>query len=181
MTDRSGDSGMLELASWVVSALSEQGQTVAMAESLTGGLLTAAVVEVPGASMVLKGGVVAYDTLIKHDVLGVDDELLRQCGPVDPRVAAQLARGVRGLLGADWGVSATGVAGPGPHDGIPAGRAYIAVAGPGKAETVRKLSLEGGRAMVRAGCVRRALELLAFALGAPGGEEAAEQAGTTGR
>jgi nicotinamide-nucleotide amidase len=170
-----------ELASWLVSALGEHGQTVAMAESLTGGLLTAALVEVPGASVVLKGGVVAYATELKHQVLGVDEGLLAAQGPVDPQVAAQMARGVRDLMGADWGVATTGVAGPGPQDGVPPGRAFIGVAGPDAPGSADEVNLNGDRAEIRAECVRRALELLAFALGAAGVPVVQEQAGSGDR
>lgn len=113
-----------------VSALRERGQTVAVAESLTGGMVCAALVEVPGASAVVRGGVVAYATDLKHRLLEVDGDLLARTGPVHADVAAQMALGVREVLGADWGVATTGVAGPGAADGAPAGRVYLAVAGP---------------------------------------------------
>lgn len=114
----------------VVSALSEGGQTVAVAESLTGGLVVAALVEGPGASVAVRGGVVAYATELKHRLLDVDGDLLARRGPVDPQVAAQMALGVRERLGADWGIATTGVAGPEPQDGVQPGRVYVAVAGP---------------------------------------------------
>ncbi len=144
-------------ATQLVSALSEHGWTVAVAESLTGGLVTSTLVEVPGVSAVLRGGVVSYATELKHQLLGVDDALLRSNGPVDPDVALQMAQGVRARLGADWGL-ATGVAGPGPQDGVPAGRVYLAVAGPqvsaglaGSPEfaLVERLDLSGSRAEIR--------------------------------
>jgi nicotinamide-nucleotide amidase len=118
------------MAARLVFALSEHGQTVAVAESLTGGMLCSALVDVPGASAVVRGGVVSYATDLKHRLLGVDAGLLAANGPVDPDVAAQMAHGVRERLGADWGVATTGVAGPDPQDGIPAGTVYVAVAGP---------------------------------------------------
>ena len=114
----------------VVSALRERGQTVAVAESLTGGLICAALVDVPGASAALRGAVVAYATELKHRLLDVDAGLLARNGPVDPDVAAQMALGVRERLGADWGLATTGVAGPDPQDGVLPGRVYLAVAGP---------------------------------------------------
>jgi len=118
------------IATDVISALRERGQTVAVAESLTGGLICAALVEVPGASAAVRGGVVAYATELKHRLLDVDAGLLARNGPVDPDVAAQMALGVRERLGADWGVASTGVAGPDPQDGVAPGRVYLAVAGP---------------------------------------------------
>ena len=118
------------IADELVSALRERGQTVAVAESLTGGLICATVVEVPGASAVLRGGVVAYATELKHRLLDVDAGLLARNGPVDPDVAAQMALGVRERLGADWGLASTGVAGPDAQGDAPVGRVYLAVAGP---------------------------------------------------
>jgi nicotinamide-nucleotide amidase len=118
------------IAADLVSALSERGQTVAVAESLTGGLVCATLVDVPGASAVVRGAVVAYATELKHRLLDVDGDLLARNGPVDPLVAEQMALGVRERLGADWGLSTTGVAGPDPQDGAPPGRVYIALAGP---------------------------------------------------
>jgi nicotinamide-nucleotide amidase len=117
-------------AAEAVFALSERGQTVAVAESLTGGMVCAALIDVPGASAAVRGAVVAYATELKHRLLDVDGDLLARNGPVDPDVAAQMALGVRERLGADWGLATTGVAGPEPQDGVPPGRVYLAIAGP---------------------------------------------------
>jgi nicotinamide-nucleotide amidase len=114
----------------LISALRERGQTVAVAESLTGGLICAALIEVSGASAAVRGGVVAYATELKHRLLDVDAGLLARNGPVDPDVAAQMALGVRERLGADWGLATTGVAGPDPQDGVEPGRVYVGIAGP---------------------------------------------------
>lgn len=147
-------------------ALVRAGATVALAESLTGGAVAAALTSVPGASAVVLGGVVAYATPVKADVLGVDADLLARRGAVDPDVARQMAVGVRRLLGATYGVATTGAAGPDPAAGgteapdVPAGTAYIAVAGPHGTE-VLPLRLGGERAQVRAAVVDAALELLA--------------------
>jgi nicotinamide-nucleotide amidase len=148
-----------ELAVRVVARLTERGQTLAVAESLTGGLLAAAVVDVPGASAVLRGGVVAYATDLKHDLLGVDADLLAREGAVHPEVAAQMATGVRTRLGATWGLATTGVAGPEPQDGRAPGTVHVAVAGPDGVRTA-DLSLPGARAHVRAATVDAALTLL---------------------
>lgn len=118
------------IAADLIYALSERGQTVAVAESLTGGMVCAALVEVPGASTAVRGAVVAYATELKHRLLDVDAGLLARNGPVDPDVAAQMALGVRERLGADWGLATTGVAGPDSQDGVAPGRVYLAVAGP---------------------------------------------------
>ena len=167
-------------AARIVSALSEQGRTLAIAESLTGGLVASSLVAVAGASAVLPGAVVAYATVLKKDILGVDGDLLSAKGPVDPDVAAQMAVGVRRLMGADYGLATTGVAGPGPADGAPAGRVFVAVAGPGLKVvepatdqdfyrsvdngriTVRglRLDLPGDRAAIRLGSTAQVLELL---------------------
>ena len=99
--------------------------TVATAESLTGGALAAAVVDVPGASACFEGAVVSYSNRVKTEVLGVPARLLAERGSVDPDVAVAMAEGVRRRLGTDWAVSTTGAAGPGPHDGKPVGTVYL--------------------------------------------------------
>jgi nicotinamide-nucleotide amidase len=105
--------------------------TVATAESLTGGALAAAVVDVPGASACFEGAVVSYSNRVKTEVLGVPARLLAERGSVDPDVAVAMAEGARRRLGTDWAVSTTGAAGPEPHDGKPVGTVYLGVAGPG--------------------------------------------------
>lgn len=150
----------------VIAALRERGETVAVAESLTGGLVCGALTEVPGASLAVRGGIVSYATDLKADLLGVDADLLAAGGPVQAEVAAQMAAGVAGACGADWGVATTGVAGPGPADGHPAGTVYVAVAGPGvrQARQVAGLVERGAagasRAEIRAATVAGALDLL---------------------
>ncbi|KUJ68566.1 damage-inducible protein CinA [Streptomyces albus subsp. albus] len=140
--------------------LAGRGQTVAVAESLTGGLVAAELTAVPGASRSFRGSVTAYATELKRELLGVDAALLDRRGAVDAEVAGQMARGVRRVLGADWGVATTGVAGPTEQDGKPVGTVYVAVRGPGDAGSVAELRLDGDRAGIRAGSARAALELL---------------------
>ncbi|SNC61438.1 nicotinamide-nucleotide amidase [Kytococcus aerolatus] len=147
-------------AARVVAVLTARGETVAVAESLTGGLVAASLTAVPGASVVVRGGVVAYATEVKASVLGVDPARLERTGPVDAEVAREMARGVARLLGADWGLATTGVAGPGPADGHPAGTVHVAVARRGRAGredrwelTDRVLRLDGDREAVREGTV----------------------------
>jgi nicotinamide-nucleotide amidase len=149
----------------LVRRLIERGETVAAAESLTGGLLTATLVTVPGVSAVLRGGLVVYATDLKHALAGVDATLLRERGPVDPDVALALARGARERCGADWGLATTGVAGPGPQDGVPAGTVYVALAGPDGQAEVRELRVDGERQQVRDQAVMAALDLLRGAVG----------------
>lgn len=160
-------------AATVVEALRRAGRTVAVAESLTGGLLAATLVDVPGASRVLRGAVVAYATDLKHELLGVDADLLRRCGAVDGEVAEQMAGGVRRRLGADYGVATTGVAGPDAQGGHAPGTVYVAVAGPEadpRGPLQRRLHLPGDRAQVRRGAVRAALAALQERLDARAGE-----------
>jgi nicotinamide-nucleotide amidase len=150
----------------VVAALVDQGITVATAESLTGGLLCATLVDVPGASAVVRGGVVAYATELKATLLGVDDGALARTGPVDGLVAEQMARGARARTGADLGVSTTGVAGPGPADGFEAGTVFVGVAAdwiPGGTRHER-LALTGDRAAIRRASVDAALNQVRLAL-----------------
>jgi nicotinamide-nucleotide amidase len=143
---------------------------VAVAESLTGGLVSAALTDVAGASVVVRGGVLAYATGLKAQVLGVDEALLARVGAVDADVAEQMAQGVRSLMGATYGLATTGVAGPDRAEGKSVGTVYVAVAGPGAA-TVKALSLSGDRTDVRAQSVLAVLALLAVELGAQFGEE----------
>jgi nicotinamide-nucleotide amidase len=112
-------------------SLAGRQQTVAVAESLTGGLLAAALTSTAGASATFRGGVVAYATDLKARLVGVPESLLAEQGPVAAQVALELARGVRDRLSASWGVGVTGVAGPQPQDGKPVGTVFLAVVGPG--------------------------------------------------
>jgi nicotinamide-nucleotide amidase len=152
-----------QLARLAVQLLTASGRTVAVAESLTGGLVSGALTSVAGASVVLRGGVVAYATDLKEALLGVPADLLARQGPVDPDVAAAMAAGVRRMLGATFGIATTGVAGPGPADGKPEGTVFIAVAGPAGGGS-RGLQLRGDRRQIREETVRQALSLLVNAL-----------------
>lgn len=153
----------------LVARLTAAGQTVAVAESLTGGLVAGALTEVVGASVVVRGGVLAYATDLKARVLGVDEVLLAQVGAVDADVAEQMAAGVRSLMGATFGLATTGVAGPDQADGKPVGTVYVAVAGPDSSR-VKALCLSGDRGQVRARSVLAVLELLAEELDARSGK-----------
>lgn len=146
-------------AAAAVHALVDRQQTLSVAESLTGGLLAATIVEIAGVSAVFRGGLVVYATDLKHTLAGVPRRLLDERGPVDPDVAVALAEGVRARCGTDWGLATTGVAGPEPQDGKPVGLVYVAVAGPAGA-TAQELNLPGSRADVRTASVTCALSLL---------------------
>ncbi|MFR9800299.1 CinA family protein [Streptomyces sp. MS06] len=158
---------MSSAAADVVRLLRVRGETVAVAESLTGGLVAAEITSVPGASRVFRGSVTAYATDLKHRLLGVDASLLAACGAVDAEVAALMASGVRERLGADWGIATTGVAGPEPQDGQPVGTVFVALdgpSGPGRGSArggkVQLLRLNGDRAEIRMESVRSVLALL---------------------
>lgn len=149
--------------------------TVATAESLTGGLLCGALTDVPGASAVVRGAVVAYATDVKESVLGVDAALLaRPGGAVQGEVAAQMAVGVCRVLGSEVGVATTGVAGPEPQDDQPVGTVFVAVA-VGHLVEVSQLALAGTRAEIRAATVTAALARLVGQL------SVAEDRGAAGR
>jgi len=154
----------------LVSRLTAAGETVAVAESLTGGLVTAALTDVAGASAVVRGGVLAYATDLKAQVLGVDDVLLARVGSVDAEVAEQMASGVRSLMSATYGLATTGVAGPDSGDGKPVGMVYVAVVGP-VTSRVKALGLSGDRADIRAQSVLAVLTLLTEELDAQAREE----------
>ena len=156
---------MTETAELVVRRLGVRGQRLAVAESLTGGLLAATIVDVPGASRVFRGGFVVYATDLKATLAGVPADLLAARGPVDPEVAAALARGARERCAADWGLSTTGVAGPDQQGGVAVGTVYLGIAGPDGRADVRRLGLSGDRATIRRDCVTAALHLLADTLG----------------
>ncbi|MFD8152893.1 MULTISPECIES: CinA family protein [unclassified Streptomyces] len=158
---------MSSTATDVVRLLTVKGGTLAVAESLTGGLVAAEITSVPGASKVFRGSVTAYATDLKHRMLGVDATLLAAQGAVDPQVAAQMAAGVRAALGADWGIATTGVAGPEPQDGRPVGTVFVAVDGPfgpdsgsARGGKVEGLRLNGDREEIRRESVRSVLALL---------------------
>ena len=148
-----------ELAAEVLRLLTQGGQTVATAESLTGGLVAAALTDVPGASTAFRGGIVAYATELKSRLLGVDPVMLSAHGPVYPPVAAAMAEGVRKRLAATVGVATTGVAGPDPQDGHPPGTVHIAVS-LADDTIVRTIALQGNRDQVRRLTVERVLGLL---------------------
>lgn len=172
----------------IIQSLGHRGLTLATAESLTAGGLSSRIAEVPGTSVALLGGVVAYSSAVKRNVLDVDAELLSDRGAVDPDVAAAMARGVAFCTGADIGIATTGVAGPEPHEGKDVGTVYLGLAcrkseaerlglrlpdgcepasaglGPETAETWISgsllLDLTGDRAEIRAASVEGALKLV---------------------
>ncbi len=164
MSEHAVPSTEADAASYVIAELTRRGQTLAVAESLTGGLLAGELISVPGASAVVNGGVVAYNTAIKHSLLGIDATLLAQRGAVDATVAQQMAEKVRAVCAvqgrdATYGLATTGVAGPEPQDGNAPGTVYVALASR-SGTSVERLQLDGDRAGVRAATVYSALSLL---------------------
>jgi nicotinamide-nucleotide amidase len=147
----------------VVELLKERGQTVATAESLTAGLVAAALTTVPGASAVVRGGLVVYATPLKTSLARVPAELIARFGAVHADVASALASGARTACGADWGIGLTGVAGPDPQNGVAPGRVYLAIAQL-DAVTPYVLDLTGDRHAIRAASVVAAIDALYVAL-----------------
>jgi nicotinamide-nucleotide amidase len=151
------------LAERVVTRLKEVDRTIAVAESLTGGAVTGRITDVPGAAAVLRGGIVAYATDLKAQLLGVAPALLAAEGAVHPAVARQMAHGARLRLGADLGAATTGVAGPSWQDGRPPGTVHVAVAWDG-GSSVRSTLLAGPRSAVRQAATGLVLALVIGAL-----------------
>ena len=162
----------------LVAQLTRRGLTLACAESLTAGTVSAGIADVPGASAVLRGSAVTYATSAKTDVLGVEPALLAERGAVDADVALAMATGAARLFGADIAVATTGVAGPSEQDGQPVGAVFVALVGAPDAAVpawrecprarcgchdgrlVRALHLDGGRARIRQEATRAAWSLV---------------------
>jgi PncC family amidohydrolase len=148
------------LAAEVHLALLAEGLTVASAESLTGGALGNLLSMTPGASATYRGGVVSYATDLKQTLLGVTAEVIESYGVVSAECSVQMAVGVRRLVGSDWALSTTGVAGPLLQEGKPAGTVFVGVAGPEGCRSVA-LHLGSDRRAIRAQTCREALAALA--------------------
>ncbi len=148
------------VAASCLDRLRHAGQTLATAESLTAGLVSATLASVPGASDVLRGGLAAYASDVKTSVLGVDAQLVALHGVVSEECARAMAVRAALLFESTWAVSTTGVAGPDRQEGKPPGTVYVAVAGPGVAR-VRALALAGTRDEIRRATVLDVLTLLA--------------------
>lgn len=145
-----------ELAQAVIAALKERQMTVAACESLTGGLICATLVDVPGASAVVRGGFVTYQTDTKTLLAGVPAELIAGHGVVSAEVARAMAEGTRIRLGVDVAVSATGMASPGGPEEPPAGTVFVGLASANGVKAI-PLQLEGDRQEVRRRTVEQAL------------------------
>lgn len=147
------------LAPQVVRQFTEKGMTLGTAESLTSGLIAATVADVSGASAVLMGGVVSYDPRVKHEVLGVSQEVIDTVGVVSEACALQMADGARKLLKVDVALSATGVAGPtGGTAENPVGTVWLGVS-TAEGTIARRFQFDGDRQSVRRQTVETALRL----------------------
>jgi nicotinamide-nucleotide amidase len=151
-----------DITATLIAELTARHLTIAVAESLTGGLLTAELIRIPGASAVVNGGIIAYNTDLKRTLLGVDSGILNVHGAVHPDVAKQMAVGARtrlavGGVRADVAVSTTGVAGPTQQDGQQPGTVYIGLS-KGSGSWAIPLTLDGDRSEIRSQTVARAVE-----------------------
>jgi nicotinamide-nucleotide amidase len=155
-----------DIAREVIETATTRGFSLSAAESLTGGMVSSALVDIPGASAVFKGSLVAYDVAVKQELLGVDPAELAARGAVSAEVATQMAENARERFRSDFAVSTTGVAGPDPDPvtGQEPGVAFIAVAGGNLGTMVRQLALEGDRDQIRLACTRAALLALVDAV-----------------
>jgi nicotinamide-nucleotide amidase len=139
----------------IIEKLKARGETLAVAESLTGGGLGHALTQVPGASEVFIGGVIAYTSDVKINILGVQSATIDQRTVVSEEVALEMAQGAMEKLGATWAIATTGIAGPGDYMGIREGTVWIAICGP-ICQTLH-LTLDSGRDGVRQGAISSAL------------------------
>jgi len=146
------------LAGDVLGLLQARAETLACAESLTGGMLAQQITAVPGASAAFVGAVVSYATAIKTGVLGVPPAVVATHGVVSAPCAQAMAVGARALLGSTWAMATTGVAGPTEQEGQPVGTVFVAVDGPHP--VVRRLRLAGDRERIRELTCQAALLLL---------------------
>lgn len=153
------------LARRVLGSLARRGESLATAESLTGGLLAARLTDVPGASRSFVGGVVSYATRVKVSALDVPADLVEEHGVISEECAVAMARGVRARFGATWAMATTGVAGPDTQEARPVGTVWVAVAGPDRVETC-ELALHGDRSAIREATCDAALAVLDDILGA---------------
>ena len=131
----------------ILTILRQRGESICVAESLTGGGLAEALTSIPGSSEVFKGSITAYQSQIKISLLKIPAELISEFGVVSEEVAAAMAGGAKDLMDSTWSISTTGVAGPGPSDGVAAGTVWVAIDGP--ISQTLQLELSGTREIVR--------------------------------
>jgi nicotinamide-nucleotide amidase len=148
----------------IIETLTSRGQTLAVAESLTGGGLGFALTQVPGASAVFLGGIISYTTEVKVRELGVGQSIIDQYKVVSEEVAIEMAEGAKNKFATTWAISTTGVAGPGDYQGVREGTVWIAIRGPINQSLT--LTLDGGRDGVRQGAISSAIGTFARILSA---------------
>ena len=143
----------------ILETLISRGESISVAESLTGGGLAQALTSLPGSSQIFRGSVTAYQAQVKNSVLEVPLELISEMGVVSEEVAVSMAAGVKALMGSTWAISTTGVAGPGPIEGVPAGTVWVAIDGP--ISQTLQLELSGTREIVRNATIAGAIAAFA--------------------
>jgi nicotinamide-nucleotide amidase len=148
----------------IIEILTSRGQTLAVAESLTGGGLGFALTQVPGASAVFLGGIISYTTDVKVRELGVGQSAIDKYKVVSEEVAIEMAEGAKNKFATTWAISTTGVAGPGDYQGVREGTVWIAIRGPINQSLT--LTLDGGRDGVRQGAISSAIGTFARILSA---------------
>jgi nicotinamide-nucleotide amidase len=139
----------------IIEILTSRGQTLAVAESLTGGGLGFALTQIPGASAVFLGGIISYTTEVKVRELSVGQSIIDQYKVVSEEVAIEMAEGAKSKFATTWAISTTGVAGPGDYQGVREGTVWIAIRGP--INQTLTLTLDGGRDGVRQGAISSAI------------------------
>jgi nicotinamide-nucleotide amidase len=139
----------------IIEILTSRGQTLAVAESLTGGGLGFALTQIPGASAVFFGGIISYTTEVKVRELSVGQSIIDQYKVVSEEVAIEMAEGAKSKFATTWAISTTGVAGPGDYQGVREGTVWIAIRGP--INQTLTLTLDGGRDGVRQGAISSAI------------------------
>ncbi|GAA4903217.1 CinA family protein [Tessaracoccus lubricantis] len=149
----------------LIKKLSQRSVTLATCESVTGGLIGAELTSVPGASKVYRGGLITYAKELKHDLAGVDQQLIDREGVVNELTALQMAIGAQHRCGADWAVATTGVAGPAETEGVKVGTVWFAVVGPGMGmspppQYTELRSFDGDREAVRRAATEHVFEML---------------------
>jgi nicotinamide-nucleotide amidase len=143
----------------ILEILRTRKESISVAESLTGGGLAQALSSLPGSSEIFRGSVTAYQAEIKSEVLRVPAQLISEMGVVSEEVAISMATGIRDLMNSTWAISTTGVAGPGPADGVPAGTVWVAIEGP--ISQTLQLELSGTREIVRNATIAGAIAAFA--------------------
>ena len=139
----------------LIATLASNGESLATAVSITAGGLSSAITSVEGSSQIFLGGIVAYQDNVKANVLGVDQKVIDEHTVYSQEVALAMAKAVREKFGSTWAIEKTGVAGPGPADGVPSGTVWVAIDGP--ITQSLELSLAGGRESVRNAAVATAI------------------------